>query len=320
MLLVLSNKLDAHADYLIGKVAGRFPVLRLNTDTFLEDYEFSLEIGTGGALEGFIRDRHGHAYDLSQAAVGWYRKPDFAAMAVSCDAEFAGLVRSEAASFVDALFALPDIRWVNPLGAEVTGRSKPAQLLLARQLGFAVPETIITNHPGEALDFGERIDGGLVAKSVHSATVRFGEHDFACITRRVDRRTLAESADSIAACPTQLQREIPKDCDVRVTVVGDAVFACRIDSQHAARTEVDWRVDPDLCRYSVLDLPEWARDACREIVRQAGLHYGAIDLVLSAGGEFVFLENNPGGQYLWLEIDTGLPITEALIGHFQSLM
>ncbi len=43
-----------------------------------------------------------------------------------------------------------------------------------------------------------------------------------------------------------------------------------------------------------------------------GLVFGTIDLKLADSGERVFLEVNPQGQFLYIEIQTGLPISNAL--------
>jgi hypothetical protein len=37
--------------------------------------------------------------------------------------------------------------------------------------------------------------------------------------------------------------------------------------------------------------------------------YSAIDLRYGSGGEYTFFELNPEGQYLWTEIEAGLPIS-----------
>jgi len=42
------------------------------------------------------------------------------------------------------------------------------------------------------------------------------------------------------------------------------------------------------------------------------LNFGAIDMVLTPNDEYVFLELNPNGQWLWLEHLTGLPISEEM--------
>jgi glutathione synthase/RimK-type ligase-like ATP-grasp enzyme len=42
-----------------------------------------------------------------------------------------------------------------------------------------------------------------------------------------------------------------------------------------------------------------------------GLYYGAIDLIESNDGESYFLEVNPQGQFLFNEIDTEAPMSDA---------
>ena len=53
----------------------------------------------------------------------------------------------------------------------------------------------------------------------------------------------------------------------------------------------------------------------RALVQELGLRYGAIDLILTPDDRFVFLEINPNGQYLWIELATDLPISAAIADH-----
>ena len=46
--------------------------------------------------------------------------------------------------------------------------------------------------------------------------------------------------------------------------------------------------------------------------RRSGFVYGAFDFIVTPEGRYVFLEINPGGQYMWVEAKTEMPITEAL--------
>ena len=55
------------------------------------------------------------------------------------------------------------------------------------------------------------------------------------------------------------------------------------------------------------------------LVKALGLCFGAIDLVLTPDGRYVFLEINPSGQWEWIESLTGLPISEALCDLFLQL-
>jgi glutathione synthase/RimK-type ligase-like ATP-grasp enzyme len=41
--------------------------------------------------------------------------------------------------------------------------------------------------------------------------------------------------------------------------------------------------------------------------------FGAIDLIKHPNGEYYFWENNPNGQWAWIEMDTGMLISQAII-------
>ena len=43
-----------------------------------------------------------------------------------------------------------------------------------------------------------------------------------------------------------------------------------------------------------------------------GLNFGCFDFIVTPSGEYVFLECNPNGQWLWVELETGLPISQAI--------
>jgi glutathione synthase/RimK-type ligase-like ATP-grasp enzyme len=106
---------------------------------------------------------------------------------------------------------------------------------------------------------------------------------------------------------------VPKRFELRVTVVGEQVFAAEIHSQQTNRTRVDWRrYDLSHTPHLPHALPEHVQVKCVELVRRLGLCYGAIDLILTPDGRYVFLEINPSGQYMWIEERTGLPISEAV--------
>jgi glutathione synthase/RimK-type ligase-like ATP-grasp enzyme len=59
-------------------------------------------------------------------------------------------------------------------------------------------------------------------------------------------------------------------------------------------------------------LPPDLEQRCVQLVDRLGLCFGAIDLALTPDGRYVFFEVNPNGQYLWIELATGLPISDAI--------
>ena len=60
------------------------------------------------------------------------------------------------------------------------------------------------------------------------------------------------------------------------------------------------------------DLPPEVQARCVRLVERLELCYGAIDMILTPDGRYVFLEINPSGQYLWIEKEAGLPISAAI--------
>jgi glutathione synthase/RimK-type ligase-like ATP-grasp enzyme len=101
--------------------------------------------------------------------------------------------------------------------------------------------------------------------------------------------------------------------EIRVTVVDERVFAAEIHSQVPRPTQHDWRrYDPFSTPVHPHPLPAAEAERCARLLRRLGLRYGAIDLVLTPEGQYVFLELNSNGQYLWVERRTRLPISEAI--------
>ena len=49
------------------------------------------------------------------------------------------------------------------------------------------------------------------------------------------------------------------------------------------------------------------------LVRRFGLQFAALDLLVTPGGRYVFVDLNSNGQWGWIENQTGLPLTETLV-------
>ena len=98
---------------------------------------------------------------------------------------------------------------------------------------------------------------------------------------------------------------------MRITVIGDAVFAAEILSG-ATDYHVDFRMTMDVAEIRPHVLPDDVVDRLHRLMRSLRLVYGAIDMRLTPDGEYVFLEVNPAGQWQFVEERTAQPITDAL--------
>lgn len=111
------------------------------------------------------------------------------------------------------------------------------------------------------------------------------------------------------------QEYVKKAYEVRVTVIGKDVFAAKIDSQSEESAKVDWReaVALGVVKVEPYKLPCFLENQCLSLIQFYGLKFGAIDIIRQSDGEYVFLELNCNGQWLWVEERTGQPLLESML-------
>ena len=103
---------------------------------------------------------------------------------------------------------------------------------------------------------------------------------------------------------------IPGSADLRVTVVGDELFAAAASLDDATYA-LDIRFNPGIA-YRPHSLPGDVEASILRLMQSLRLEYGALDLRLTPDGQYVFFEINPAGQFLYVEYSSGQPITAAL--------
>src|SRR3989338_1809067 len=132
-------------------------------------------------------------------------------------------------------------------------------------------------------------------------------------TKPVTHDQIIKKTRRVVNCPVTVQKYIPKEFELRITVVGNQAFACAIYSQETERTTHDWRkYDLTHTPHKVFNLPDDINQKCLTLVDKLGLKFGCIDMIVTPEGQFVFLEINPNGQWLWIERLTNLPIGDAI--------
>jgi glutathione synthase/RimK-type ligase-like ATP-grasp enzyme len=283
--------------------------LMFDTGAFPRQIGLTLEQPAAGPWGARARI-DGAESDLTDARVVWWRRPrppllheDLAA--TSADQMFA---YNECHAAIAGLWSALDAHWVNDPERDLVASRKVVQLKRAVQLGMRVPRTCITNDPTEAAAF---VEAEGADRTIYKSFLGTEEAWRETRLLRPDEQALL---DNVRFAPVIFQEFIPAAVDVRVTVVGDDLFAAAIRSQET-RYPHDFRMDLEAAPIEPHVLPD---DECRQLLALTasfGLVYGAIDLRLTPEGEYVFLEINPAGQWLFIELRTGQPITDALVGH-----
>jgi glutathione synthase/RimK-type ligase-like ATP-grasp enzyme len=114
----------------------------------------------------------------------------------------------------------------------------------------------------------------------------------------------------VALAPNMFQPYIDKAFELRCVVIGETVFCARINSQADDLTRKDWRAGKR--GHEIFALPEHVAAAILRLMASFRINFASIDMIVTPEGEFVFLELNPNGQWLWLEHELGLPLVSSM--------
>mgnify|MGYP003641848478 CR=1 FL=1 len=309
MFLLATNKRDITTDFIVLELERRgLPFLRLNTE---ELAGARIRLRPQG-LRFWEFEVDGTVFNLDAVQAGYYRRPQ---SPLPPSATLSPLVQSycvdEWSAVLRSLWNALEGKWLNSPFAILRAEDKPRQLREALALGFDVPDTLISNDFECASAFVD--EAPSIGKPLRRALVEQGGHGEVLFTSRISGLQHGD-AEAVAIAPVIYQREVVKACDVRVTVVGDRIFATAIHSQSTDETSVDWRkgARPDLA-HEAIELPDSVQRLCLSLTRRLDLSFGAIDLVLDTAGRYWFLEINPNGQWAWIERRTGMPIASAIV-------
>jgi glutathione synthase/RimK-type ligase-like ATP-grasp enzyme len=313
MILIISHLADTHATTVLDHLrrAGGEAVL-FDTARFPRDIWLDVTHATGQRSSAAVVI-NGIRQDMSAVRSVWWRRPlPFEVPADVASSEDRGFAYGECHAAITGLWACLDAHWVNDPERDEVAARKAYQLKVAAGLGLRVPRTLITNDPASAAAF---IDGEGAAGTIYKA---FSATERAWRETRLLRPEERAHLDAVRFAPVIFQEHIRADIDLRITMIGDAIFAAAILSGETDY-HVDFRMTMHAARIQAHVLPEEVVTKLRAFMGALGLVYGAIDMRVTPAGEYVFLEVNPAGQWLFIEERTGQPITAALADHLLTI-
>lgn len=204
---------------------------------------------------------------------------------------------------IESLVALCGDRSMNDLISQRTCH-KPIQLEVARKMGFSIPPTLVTSNPAELTNFEfEMMGESMVHKPLHHP-------DFQMLETRILNTEDKAFIGSIPLAPVIFQRAIPYVAEWRVTIVDANVFSARRDIHFDVNKPDTRLVIANRWLQATLDSNFEAN--LITLVRRLGLRFATCDILEDSTGALWFLEANPQGQFLFIEVDTGLPISWAV--------
>ena len=291
-VLILSSLYDFSADLVALRLQDAdVPYVRLIREQ-LADHRLTLD---PLVPELAIRGPSGNYYVGRDLRSVWFRQPVFLrntpADPLPSEKQ---LERSQWMGFLRGLCVFRHAAWMNSPTATYIAESKPYQLSVAASCGFQIPATLATNDVDR---IREVFPDSVAIKSLDTVLLREG--DDCLFTYTILNPGDELSDETVHAAPLMAQRALEEKTDLRITVVGEDIFAIRILSRGSSIVG-DWRTVPkhDL-EYHDIVLSDDIAECCRLLTHRLGLSFAAIDLVETPQGVF-FIEINPTGEWGWL--------------------
>src|SRR5262249_1903511 len=133
-----------------------------------------------------------------------------------------------AAAVLDGLGATLDAFQLDPVPTRDAAYSKLRQHRLAVEAGLELPRTLVTNDAAAVRRFFRECPQGLITK-MHKKFVRLhGAVDSEQVTTSPVTEEDLDSLDGLELCPMIFQENIPKQRELRVTIVGHQIFSAEL--------------------------------------------------------------------------------------------
>lgn len=300
MILVLTNSKDFTAHYLCDQFKkNKVKFLRIDTDDFFNKYKFSFSknkviLHHGG--KKFLPD------DFSNI---WFRRPY---SSIKKSDEFhpeKKFILYEYREMLEAfLYNIPQAKWMNHPSNITFASNKINQLSLATKLGLTFPHTIVTQNPKEAIKF-KKENQTIVTKVLYSGYIErdLSKKDSLIYTSEVTENHMRKIS-LVKNSPTIFQKKIKKLFDVRICYVDNKIYSTKLEKKDVNNIQIlDIRKDNmrDVS-YSKVEIPKNIETKVKSFVKEFNLRFSAIDMVVDENKNWYFLENNPNGQWAWMDI------------------
>lgn len=289
-------------------------VMRFDTDRFPVEAQASFsQDGDAGAIRFACGER---AVEVGPGDAIWYRRARFAeCLPRTMEPQLRQGCVIESKAFLRTLMAAAPCFVLDPPDLVRSRGHKLFQLRLAREVGLATPRTLVTNDPAEARAFLATCRRGAVTKMLTGFPIydENGEENVVFTTELGPEHM--DKLDGLRYAPMIFQEKLDKALELRVTVIGNRMWAAAVDSQKAEGAEVDWRArGVTLLRsWTNYTLPPAIERSIHQYMDRIGMQYSAIDIIVEPDGRHVFLEANPAGECFWMQYNAPhFPFSEAL--------
>ncbi len=314
-VLIITNKDDVTVDFIVKELKERkTSYYRLNTDDVPNIVSIFFDINNG-TYEIFDRFKNKRINLLEFNSI-YFRRPEVSSLShiKGINNQELNYLRNELLFVFEGIYKiLSNKYWVNNVFKIREAENKIYQLQIAQDIGFIIPNTIVSNQYDKVESFCNFSQSDYVIKPIKTGNMKDSKTPKVIYTTKVTNELINHSPDRIRSFPVLIQDNIIKLYDLRITVVGNDVYAAQIHSQKDIETSIDWRRGDKINKISKHKLPTDIKNKCILLTKQLSLKFSAIDMIIDENNNYIFLEINPNGQWAWIEKRIGLPISKSIV-------
>lgn len=297
-ILIITSSIDETASYIIRKYSDLADFFRVNVDKFSE-YRFCI-----GNDDWSISDKYATINSENIYSI-YYRKPMLPDLRIY-DPQYHLLIQRDIISIINGIVDSFHGKVITKPSILRKTENKVYQMVYVSKHGWNIPKSYIGN---DKLISNEYTKSLSIIKPLTTGKT-YGQNGWELYQTNIFRGI----EEDIDLTPVYLQHYIPKQYEVRITIIAKEVYAVRIDTKN----KIDWRLDYQNHKYTLIACPENVIRKCYQMMTDFNLIFGAFDFIVTPENEWIFLEVNPNGQWLWLEQSLSLDISKKILDNLIS--
>jgi hypothetical protein len=303
-VLIVGDRADPHVTAVVDLLPARGTVV-------LDAVSLSDVVQWLGPADVRLIDVSGATVSLGgdrMAARGWIRRLAPAGWDLGVPLGSHGAARlSSRLALLAAILREPSLIWLTQVDPLFAAENKVVQYRTALAAGIRIPATAVSGSPS---DLAAELGDSFVLKPLGPG--HFQEPDGSSQVLYVKEVRATDLADTdLLDAPFLAQEVVPADVHLRVVTVGRRAWTAELD---AAGLPIDWR-EHESAHHTFAATDRWPQveNAASRLAAALGVGYSSQDWLIDEDGP-VFVDLNPGGQWLFLPEPIATSVARALAG------
>jgi glutathione synthase/RimK-type ligase-like ATP-grasp enzyme len=328
-IIIASQMIDPHADTVIEilNFRGR-NIVRMNYNEFPENLGVSMHVNQTNSNLSIFLMHNGKEVNSDEITSIWWRRPGKFEFNHDISIQERHFLASELHHSIHGFLNASSAFWVSHPSAIKDASKKIEQLVFARSIGLNIPKTLVSTERDEILDFYRQCNKNILYKVLFDASlgqISTDKYNPGEVIIQKNAHARAVKYDEIAEMPQKslspmlFQEILDTAYNIRVTIVGNSIFAARYYSHTCKSIDLLHQCPLEEIIFEVIQLPEKLNDLILKFVRRYNLAFSALDFIQIKSGDYYFIENNPNGQFGFIELLLPeLKISESIAGILEK--